>query len=279
MKLLSVRLLCLMLLASTFAKSQNISRLDLTGGLGAACYLGDLIQNDHAIFDQPSWAISGGVAYHVSPKWTWVSEVSFLRVRAADKKNSSPALRARNLSFKSDIWNINSVAEYDIWDLEAGHSFTPYAFVGIGLFHFNPFTTDRFGKQMYLEPLGTEGQGLAAYPDRTPYNLTQLELPVGIGFKYKLNRNVNLQLEFRYHYIDTDYLDDVSSTYPSLAVINAANPNLHNLTYRGDELPGGAPYPAAGSVRGNPNNKDSYYTTQIKFAYRLKSPKKTTASH
>jgi hypothetical protein len=276
MKLIHLRLLCLLLMTSLFAKSQSNSTSEINFGAGIASYYGDLTQSDHAIFDQPSYAFSGGYSLNFTPHWSWISDIAFLKVQASDSKNSRADLRARNLSFKSGIWNVNTAAEYNIFDISDGRKFTPYVFLGIGLFHFNPYTTDRNGNKVYLQLKGTEGQGLAAYPDRQPYKLTQLEMPFGLGVKFVLNDNMMLQWEFRYHYIDTDYLDDVSQAgYPDQAVLAAKDPTLPGLTYRGDELPGGAPYPGkgAGLNRGNPNNRDSYYTTQIKFVYRLKSNK------
>lgn len=258
-------LLCLSLLAGTIAKAQ----ISLTAGLGMSDYYGDLSAK---IFDQPSMSGTLGFSYDFSSKFSWLTEFSFMQIKGFDSKSKRADLVARNLSFKSNIWNINTGVVYDILDITGDRIFTPYVFLGIGLMHFNPYTTDRFGKKQYLQPLGTEGQGIAGYPD--PYKLTQLEIPIGLGLKYVLNDKFVLQLDLRYHYVDTDYLDDVSTDYLPLATLNAKNPNLHYLSYRADELPGGAPYPNKGSdIRGNPSNKDSYYTTQIKVAYRLKSRK------
>lgn len=268
MKLLQFRLFFLLLLVSPFAKSQ--SSVELTGSVGMASYYGDLVQGSPS-FKQPSYAFGAGVVWNFTPHLAWVSDIGILQVKASDSKNKRADLIARNLSFKSNIWNINTVAQYNIRDITDGKMFTPYVFLGIGIFHFNPFTIDRNGKKQYLQPQGTEGQGLAAYPDRTPYKLTQLEMPFGLGFKFQVNEKISLGLEFRYHYIDTDYLDDVSMAYPDKTILAAKDPNLPLLTYRGDELPGGASYPKGTLSRGNPNNRDSYYTTQIKVAFRLKS--------
>ena len=271
MKLLQLRFLSLFLLISPLAKSQADFEFNIGGGI--ASYYGDLIEKDHAIFPQPSYSASVGVAHYFSPHWAIRGEFSALKVGAKDSKNDRADLKARNLSFNTNIYDLGLEGEYDLFDMTPGHrNFTPYAFLGIGIFHFNPYTTDRTGKKVYLQEKGTEGQGTAAYPDRKPYKKTLLNIPFGGGVKYALNNKVVLALEFKYRFIDTDYLDDVSmGSYPNMSVLAAKDPLLPGLTYRADELSGGAPYPANGTGlnRGNPNNNDAYYTLQAKVTWRF----------
>jgi len=272
MKSLQLRLLSLMLLISPLAKSQ--SDLEFTGAVGVASYYGDLVQSS-PFFRQPSFAISLGANHYFSPHWAIRGDLSFLTVKGNDSKNKRDDLKARNLSFKSNIWDFSVAGQYDVIDLSSGeHSITPYVFLGVGFFHFNPTTVDRFGNKINLKLKGTEGQGTAAYPDRQPYKTTQLQLPFGFGVKYNVNESMSLGLEFKYRYIDTDYLDDVSMAgYPDMAVLAAKDPTLPGLAYRGDELPGGAPYPPknGGLNRGNPDNNDAYYSFQAKFTWRFKN--------
>jgi opacity protein-like surface antigen len=267
MKSLKFRLLCV---AALFCAAAN-AQLEITASTGLSSYYGDLTENAK-IFNQPSFAFNSGVSYQFSPKFSWRSEIGFAMIQAKDSKNSRADLRARNLSFKNNIWNLNTAIEYDFVNM-AEHRFSPYVFLGIGLCRFNPYTTDRNGQKQFLQPLGTEGQGTSAYPDRKLYKRTELEVPMGFGAKYAINDHLILGFEFKYHYVDTDYLDDVSmGGYPDKTVLSASTAQL---AYRGDELPGGASYPAKGTGlnRGNPNNRDVYYSTQIKFAYRLNNNK------
>jgi opacity protein-like surface antigen len=239
----------------------------MSAGVGISSYYGDLIQGS-PLFQQPSFAASIGVTRHLTPHWALRADMSLLQVKASDSKNSRDDLKARNLSFKSNIFDFSVAGEYDLYDLNSGEkSFTPYAFLGVGFYHYNPFTTDRNGNKVYLRTKHTEGQATTLYPERKEYNSTQLQLPIGLGFKYALNENIVLALEFNYRYIGNDYLDDVSkASYPDQAF------SAPGLTYRGDELPGGAPYPPKGTGlnRGNPNNTDSYYSMQAKFIWRFK---------
>ena len=96
---------------------------------------------------------------------------SYGGIQADDAK--SKVYTARNLSFKSPVSEFNACLEYDI-RLHEDSKFIPYVFAGAGVFHFNPYTYDN-SKKVYLQPLGTEGQGLSIYPDRKPYKLTQSE--------------------------------------------------------------------------------------------------------
>jgi hypothetical protein len=74
-------------------------------------------------------------------------------------------LQARNLSFKSNLKEAFAVLEVSLLDFSA-KKFTPYAYGGVVVFHFNPYTYDTNNAKVFLEPLSTEGQGLADYPDR-----------------------------------------------------------------------------------------------------------------
>ena len=275
MKLSQLCLLILVLFAGInvhgqILRSENPS-LNLTGGIGMTGYLGDLNEKN-SYFRQPSVSISAGLSYFLNPNTGFRFDIAYSKVQANDSKNSRADLKARNVSFKSSVWDFNFAVEYDLFDMSADRKYTPYIFGGIGLCHFDPYTTDRNGNKVFLQPMGTEGQGLAAYPERKPYPRTVLELPFGGGFKYAVSDRVTLGFEFKYRYLNTDYLDDVSNFgYPNKAALTAKDPSLPMLTYRGDELPGGAPYPSPTLNRGNPNNKDSYHSAQFTIIYRLKN--------
>lgn len=272
MKSISLRLLSLFMLTSVMAKAQSNSELSF--GAGIASYYGDLVQSS-PFFREPNYAFSLGYQYYFSPHWSVRGDFSVLKVGAKDSKNKREDLKARNLSFKSGMWELSAEGQYDLYDVLGGeHKFSPYAFLGVGVFHFNPYTTDRYGNKVYLRNKGTEGQETSQYPDRKLYKQTLLNLPFGIGVKYAINDRLVIALEAKYRYIDTDYLDDVSAgSYPDYNVLYAKDPTLPGLTYRGDELPGGASYPPKNNLlpRGNPNNNDAYYSVQAKIIWRLNS--------
>ncbi|MEP6747676.1 MAG: DUF6089 family protein [Bacteroidota bacterium] len=156
------------------------------------------------------------------------------------------------------------------------HKLRPYGIIGIGVFHFNPQGLDpATGQWVNLKPLRLEGQGSAEYPDRKDYSLWQPNIPLGVGIKYWLNDNISLGLEVIYRKTFTDYIDDVSTTYvgnafydthlsPSQAAI------AKRLADKSNNGAGGAPaYGQPGDKRGDPAQKDAYYTFGIKLGIRL----------
>lgn len=274
MKKLNMKLFLLCMLASTLAYGQYYttpsSSIAITAGAGISSYYGDLTEKVNP-FTQPSYAFSLGAAYNLLDKFSIRADVSYLKLQAADSKNKRVDLKARNLNFKSNVWDVNIGVGYDVLSLNEGRRFTPNIYLGAGIVNFNSYTIDRNGEKKFLQPLGTEGQGLSAYPDRKPYKRTEFAMVMGVGLKYVISESIVLHGEFRYRYLNTDYLDDVSrSGYPDISLINGKNASLSNLTYRGDEISGGASYPAnKGLNRGNPSKNDAFYTTQIRIAYRI----------
>ncbi|MFI5187383.1 MAG: DUF6089 family protein [Chitinophagales bacterium] len=193
--------------------------------------------------------------------------IEFEKVSANDKDNKSPFLKARNLSFKSNILEFNVGIEFNLADPQIYDQY-PYLFAGIGIFHFNPYTSDNNNKKTYLQPLSTEGEGLSEYPSRKPYSLTQPCIPLGVGFKWKPNDKGKLQFsyEFGYRILFTDYLDDVSKTYVSIETLGLKKgPESAALSYRKV----GIPFSEEGFPRGNPKVKDYYFFTGLKLAVKL----------
>ena len=246
-------------------KTDNPSRLSITGGIGIANYVGDLIKGSTA-FQQSSFSSSVGLCYAIISHLNARFDIGFHNVQGYDNKQGG-AYPGRNLSFRSRILEFSLAAEYTLLNTNK-YKFSPYIFVGIGAFHFNPRAYYGSGGTHELRGLGTEGQGLAGYPGF--YSTTAIEYPLGVGFKYALNNKITLQGEFNYRGTSTDYLDDVSTYYPNKALLDARNPETSKFTYEGT-----GPYPTNPTLRrGNSSNKDGYYTTQVKISYTLLSNKK-----
>ncbi|NTW34188.1 MAG: cation transporter, partial [Bacteroidetes bacterium] len=130
----------------------------------------------------------------------------------------------RNLSFKSSLFEVSSQIELNFFPYTTGNKdknyFTPYLFIGVSFFSFNP-KASYDGVWYDLQPLGTEGQGNSVYPDRKPYSLVGLSCPFGIGLKYSVGSSICIGAEWGLRKTNTDYIDDVSTTYPNLAVVSA----------------------------------------------------------
>ena len=189
-------------------------------------------------------------------------------IEAADRLNRD-YLKPRNLSFYTSINEASISMEASLLDLSTKR-FTPYVFGSILAYHFNPWALDKDGKKVYLQPLGTEGQGLPDYPKQNPYRLTQFAVGFGGGARYAINDNMNIGVEFTQRKTFTDYLDDVSSIYVDQnTLLQARGPKAVEMAYRGAELPGGRSYPNHGEQRGTPSEMDWYYFFGINFEIKF----------
>jgi hypothetical protein len=191
------------------------------------------------------------------------------KVEGDDKYNTKTYLQLRNINFQSSISEFSLLGEFHIFNL-SNIKWTPYVFGGLAVYHFNPYTYDTSGIKQFLKPLSTEGQGIAGYNTK-PYSLTQLALPFGGGIKYAISDKVRIGLEVGLRKLFTDYLDDISTNYADqFDLLLAKGPMAVELSYRGDEVPGGSPiYPAKGAQRGGASEKDLYYFSGLHVSIRL----------
>lgn len=252
--------------AQNYYYESKKGRISFEYGIGAAGYDGDLMEKATP-FNQTDLATSVGLQFHLTNQFSPILTASFMRVGADDKKNNDVLLRARNLNFKSMIWDVNAGFQFNFFN-PAVMRLSPYVYVGVGVFHFNPYTIDRNGEKRMLQPLGTEGQRLSS-PIQAPYKLFQLQVPFGGGFSFDLDERISVKLDLVIRKIFTDYLDDVSTGYVDPDLLAEQDPDLPKLTFRGDEISQAASYPTPTDRRGNPAKNDWYYTAMVKIAYRL----------
>lgn len=196
--------------------------------------------------------------------------------------------KQRNLDFRTNLFEAYVAAEvYPLQLLlnrygDYNPRLMPYGVLGVGMYKYNPqgSLTDANGNQRWynLKPLHIEGQGFAEYPDRKEYNLTQINIPMGVGAKYLLTEKINISFEILLRKSFNDYVDDVSTTYidPALydkylspqdaGIARKISDKMINTLYN----PGATRF-APGEQRGNPNQNDSWFTTFIKFGWKLNS--------
>jgi hypothetical protein len=182
----------------------------------------------------------------------------------------------RNLSFRTAIFDLALVTEIHPRYFKKYNKpqkfprLSPYLLGGIGYFTFNP-QAKLNGNWVDLQPLSTEGQGFAEYPDRKKYKLKQLNFPVGAGIKYKLSPLFNFSAEFVYRILTTDYLDDVSTTYidPALYANYFTGEQLSNALLLNNRQPELNPAHTSeiNGIRGNPKNNDAYFTFTVKLGF------------
>ena len=219
-------------------------------------------------------------------------EGTFGNIKAYDSilknvKAISQGRYERGLQFRSKITEVSMVAEFHIRyilrsflfedDLNIDDQpplFSPYLAAGIGYFSFNP-QAKLNDNWIDLQPLSTEGQGFAEYPNRKPYKLSQVNFQLGVGIKYELSPKINLRAEFIHRILQTDYLDDLSTRYvdPKLFGKYFSGTQLSNALALNDRRSRTDPeYPISpngGQIRGNPKNNDSYFTFNFKMGLTL----------
>ncbi len=248
------------------------AQMEVGATVGASNYMGDLAPSGlWTSLGQMHFSAGVFARYNIGK---WVSAKGYFnygKVSADDTTgNASNSREERNLSFRSNIFEFGLNAEFNIlgyqpYNLE--RTFSPYVFLGVAGFKFNP-QADYDGGWVNLQPLGTEGQGMAGNPAK--YKTFQLSIPIGLGLKYAINDKWNLGLEIGFRKTFTDYLDDVSGNYPDLAALASANGELAaELSWRGDEVSDEITAPIAGDKRGNSSDLDWYIMSGIFISYNF----------
>ncbi|MEO9872219.1 hypothetical protein [Ekhidna sp.] len=187
--------------------------------------------------------------------------------------------------------------------------FNAYLSVGASIFHHEPkgkvpdsdyqsspdgsVNAPNAGQWVKLRPLGTEGQNLGIVD---PYKSIAFSIPIAVGAQVRIpNTQLTAGLELGLRYLFTDYIDDVSSNYVDLRDLEGndgvlsrilsdrsaeptslqgdardlSNAGIHNLSehgfYSSSFIGGGYD----GATRGNPDDNDMIFVTQIKISYAL----------
>lgn len=248
--------------------------------IGAAHYFGDL--NTKGRLNRPKPTIGAFFRKQFGNYIGLRIGAHFAQLGYSDVYNTqNDYQRRRNLSFNSNIFELALQGDFNFFKFVPGdpeHSFTPYVTIGAGIFSYDPYAYLN-GQKHFLRPLGTEGQGLAAYPDRKPYNTMAFSFPIGVGVKYAINDRMNIGLEVAHRFTSTDYLDDVSTTYvgsdkfpplpdgsPSIAQL------LQDRSYETGDLIG-----IEGRQRGLPKQKDQFIFAELTLSFNLTTYRCPTA--
>ncbi len=240
---------------------------------GASNYQGDLMSSGISPLLKETHIAFGGFARYNINDWMGAKfSVNYGQISGDDANSSDNGRVNRNLDFRSNILEFSLIGEFNIlgfqpYNLE--RVFSPYVFAGITYYKFNP-QAEYQGQWYDLRSLGTEGQGLASYPERDFYDLTQFAIPVGAGLKYAINDLWTIGIEVGIRRTFTDYLDDVSTTYVDAdellqarggtfgeAAVALSDRNLSGATF------------SDGQQRGDPSNNDWYTMSGITISYNF----------
>ncbi len=270
-------ILIFILLASLSGNAQRHKKsVEIGVFLGGSYYIGELNPIKH--LDQFTKPAGGFVfRYNINPRLSGRASFLFGSIEGHDSFSNSPAAQQRNLNFKSPINELSAQLEFNFLDYQIGnekHKFSPYIFLGIAGFKFNPQGQLGNGNWVSLQPLGTEGQGLDGGASKKKYKLIQMSIPFGVGAKANLSKNIGISFEWGMRKTFTDYLDDVSKKYYDPAKLSAA----HGVTAATLSDPSVGTDPAfknTGRQRGNPTNKDWYSFVGIALTIKLKEKRET----
>ena len=188
------------------------------------------------------------------------------RLLGRDSISENPFQKARNLSFRTDYVDASLDLEFNFFPYIHGsrnQNFTPYVFGGLGFTYYSPHA--QLNDRWYaLRPLGTEGQGVG-----DEYARIGPALSYGIGLKMDFNYEWSFNAEMSARQMFSDYIDDVSTTYPNMQQLASTRGEIAPLlSDRSGEL-GIEPIGTPGRQRGVSGDKDSYYSFRIGIVYYI----------
>jgi hypothetical protein len=258
--------ICGAFLTVSFSQSLIAQYGEIGGWVGVSHYFGDL--NPEFKFPKPGPAGGLGGRLNLTNRTSLKAGINYTLLRADDADSDDIFQQIRNLSFKSNVFEIFTQFEFNFLPFIPGSKdnfFSPYLFGGLNVFNFNP-QAELDGTWYRLRSMGTEGQRPGE-----EYSLTQVGIVYGMGARWALNRQWSINLELSSRKLFTDYLDDVSTTYP--------NPDdlLRNrgeialaLSDRSSDSNGFPIYlNEPGRQRGDPAGNDFYVLLQIALMYHL----------
>ncbi len=258
--------------------------------------------------------LGANYSYKFGPRISGRAALSWGRItgddsRAAGREGDNIYRNVRNLNFRNDIKELSVVGLVDLYENRRSYlrrpKYNAHFFAGVSVFHHNPKTYWNGGSGLdagwyALQPLGTEGQNIANqedYPNR--YRRIQVAIPFGVGFTYRLDRRWDLGGEIGIRKTFTDYLDDVSTNYAAKSdlmgqsgEIGLASALLSDRSSSATPPPGyftqtevinGVTFQNVngwgrrGDQRGDPGDKDWFFTAGIQLSYilrpNIRSPK------
>jgi len=251
------------------AVAQKTGQRDFEIGIsgGVSWYNGDL--NPDIFFGKHYTHRAFGVQLrkNLNQRFALRWQLNYGTLSADDRLASSPFQQNRNLNFTSKLYEFASTIEFNFLPYDAlnpKHPFSPYTFVGLSVFRFNP-QTDLEGNIYQLQPLATENKH---------YSRTSVGIPFGFGFKLALTDRFILSADWGMRRTFSDYIDDVSTTYPAQGSLDGLSEDISDRSLE-QSSPDGTNW---GTQRGNSRTKDWYSFAMLSFSVRI-GPKKGSCKH
>ena len=270
-KIVAIFLLCFLVAGSTVKAQQFKPNTEIGVLLGASYYLGDL-NTTH--FNQSLPAGGLVIKKNIDRRFAYKAEAMLINLYSDERNSDNKIESDRGLHFSNNLFQedagglplmeLSLQVEFNFLPYDPGnplYTWTPFVYTGISIFNFHPEAEDSTGEWVDLQALGTEGQGTTAFPDRKKYSLIQFAIPLGGGVKIALNKSVNIIFEYSTRKTFTDYLDDVSTTYPGNNLTDMSNASYEMSDPNGTHL--------TGAQRGNPDKKDWYSFAGVTLSFKL----------
>jgi hypothetical protein len=230
------------------SQKRNFRQRELGFFGGGSYYIGDINPRGHFTNSHAA----GGVYFRYTTNYRFAFRfgISAGTLSGDDAKSSEADQKERNLNFKTNIYDLHSIAEFNFVEYRIGHDrykFTVFIFGGLGGFYFDPQNNNGDN----LRDMHTEGQS-DAYPK------FQFCSPFGVGLKWNMGEKWGLGVEWGPRCTYTDYIDDIKGKYPE------EEPS--------SDLAKNSGFGLAGSMRGNPSTKDWYFFYGVTLTVKLRDP-------
>jgi hypothetical protein len=191
---------------------------------------------------------------------------------AFDANSNQPWQERRNLSFANIATRLSVSTEFHFKAYKPqvlGARFTPFLNLGISIVNHSP-TAIFQNMDVLLRDQGTEGQNFLRSGSLAPYSKFTFALPIHGGIKAHLGGPWALALEVGVTHTFTDYLDDVSSTYPGRKNFEIEK-QKSAIKYSDRSAEIGQAEFVAGKQRGIANLNDAYYHAGLTLIYSISS--------
>lgn len=220
-----IRIIILIILicgSDNFSFSQKRERSTEFGGFGGVSYyFGDLNSPATGQFRFVHPSFGALLRRNHNTRFAFKTTLTYGKISGSDSKAGISSFeKNRNLSFSSMIIELSQQMEFMFYEfkvMDLNQYYSPYVFAGFSVFYFNP------------KPKGAEKS----------YSPVAPAFPFGAGMKFKFSHRYLMGVEWSFRKTFTDYLDDVSTVYPT------------------------------GFQRGFSKNKDWYSFANITFSVRL----------
>lgn len=257
------------MLLANWVYSQKSGQTDWEVGasIGWSWYNGEINQTQMFGRDYMHRMYGINLRRNLNQRWALRFEGNYSEVSGNDEISDNTFQRFRNLNFQSKIYEGAAMIEFNFLEFDAlvkKYRFSPYSFIGLSMFSFNPETTVE-GNVYQLRDLQTEG---------VDYAKMSIGIPFGLGFKLALSNRIILSTDWGMRKTFTDYIDDVSDMYPEQGELSGLAENLSDRSLQ-QSGPDGSNW---GTQRGSVRTKDWFSIVKLTLAVRL-GPKKGSCKH